>query len=168
MNYATRISVQEPPEPRSTGKDRQRAGLPSVFDPSQLGASAPASTATREPVFSIGNLTAYYGPTPAVRDVTFDIYRNMVTAIIGPSGCGKSTFIRCLNRMNDGIRGFRTEGSILYHDVDLQGSSKGSSAGLAEHAPSGDHVSGGITDPDTAEVDDRTEPAILNEQVGSQ
>ena len=68
------------------------------------------------------NLTAYYGPTPAVRDVTFDIYRNMVTAIIGPSGCGKSTFIRCLNRMNDGIRGFRTEGSILYHDIDLQGS----------------------------------------------
>jgi phosphate transport system ATP-binding protein len=122
VNYATRISVQEPPEPRSTEENRPRAGLASVFDPSQLGASAPASTATREPVFSIGNLTAYYGATPAVRDVTFDIYRNMVTAIIGPSGCGKSTFIRCLNRMNDGIRGFRTEGSILYHDVDLQGS----------------------------------------------
>jgi phosphate transport system ATP-binding protein len=122
VNYATRISVQEPPEPRSTKEDRPRAGLASVFDPSRLGASAPASTAAREPVFSIGNLTAYYGPTPAVREVTFDIYRNMVTAIIGPSGCGKSTFIRCLNRMNDGIRGFRTEGSILYHDVDLQGS----------------------------------------------
>jgi phosphate transport system ATP-binding protein len=44
----------------------------------------------------------------------------MVTAIIGPSGCGKSTFIRCLNRMNDVIPGFKTEGRILYHDVDLQ------------------------------------------------
>ncbi len=44
----------------------------------------------------------------------------MVTAIIGPSGCGKSTFIRCLNRMNDVIPSFRTEGRILYHDVDLQ------------------------------------------------
>ena len=44
----------------------------------------------------------------------------MVTAIIGPSGCGKSTFIRCLNRMNDVIPNFRTEGRILYHDIDLQ------------------------------------------------
>ena len=43
----------------------------------------------------------------------------MVTAIIGPSGCGKSTFIRCLNRMNDVIPSFHTEGRILYHDVDL-------------------------------------------------
>jgi phosphate transport system ATP-binding protein len=116
------ISVQEPPEPRSTEDDRPRAGLPSAFDPSRLGASAPASTVAREPVFNIENLSAYYGPVPAVRDVTFDIHRRMVTAIIGPSGCGKSTFIRCLNRMNDGIPSFRTEGRILYHDVDLQGS----------------------------------------------
>jgi phosphate transport system ATP-binding protein len=52
--------------------------------------------------------------------VSFEIYRRMVTAIIGPSGCGKSTFIRCLNRMNDMIPSFRTEGRVLYHDVDLQ------------------------------------------------
>ena len=44
-----------------------------------------------------------------------------MTAIIGPSGCGKSTFIRCLNRMNDTIPGFRTEGTVLYHDTDLYG-----------------------------------------------
>src|ERR671913_412455 len=32
----------------------------------------------------------------------------------------------------------------------------------------GDHVTGGITDPDTAEVDDRAEPAAVNEHVGPQ
>ena len=113
MNYPSAIGVQDPAEPRS-------AGLPSALDPSQLGASAPSKTLAREPVFNIQDLTAYYGSSPALRDVSFDINRRMVTAIIGPSGCGKSTFIRCLNRMNDGIPGFRTEGRILYQDVDLQ------------------------------------------------
>ena len=36
-----------------------------------------------------------------MRDVTFDIAKNEITALIGPSGCGKSTLLRCLNRMND-------------------------------------------------------------------
>jgi len=121
VNYATDINVQDPLEPSSREEDRPRAGLPGALDPSQLGASAPASTVAREPIFNIEQLTAYYGAVPAVRDVTFTINRRMVTAIIGPSGCGKSTFIRCLNRMNDGIPGFRTEGRVLYHDVDLQG-----------------------------------------------
>ena len=49
----------------------------------------------------IDDLGVRYGAVEAVSDVTMEIYRNQVTAIIGPSGCGKSTFIRCLNRMND-------------------------------------------------------------------
>jgi phosphate transport system ATP-binding protein len=87
-----------------------------------VGAAQPAAgpVRARELVFSIEGLTAYYGEAAAIRDVSFEIYRRMVTAIIGPSGCGKSTFIRCLNRMNDVIPSFRTDGRILYHDVDLQ------------------------------------------------
>ena len=61
----------------------------------------PQNTAARETVFDIQNLSVSYGKTPAIKDVSFEIYRNRVTAIIGPSGCGKSTFIRTLNRMND-------------------------------------------------------------------
>src|SRR5207244_6990483 len=76
-----------------------------------------------DPCVRIERLTAFYGDAPAIRDVSFEIYRRMVTAIIGPSGCGKSTFIRCLNRMNDVIPSFRTDGRILYHDVDLQAKS---------------------------------------------
>jgi phosphate transport system ATP-binding protein len=97
-----------------------KAGLPGPLDPSQAAPSTVMPT-SRETVFSIQDLTAYYGDAAAFKDVSFDVYRRMVTAIIGPSGCGKSTFVRCLNRMNEVIPGFRTDGRILYHHVDLQG-----------------------------------------------
>jgi phosphate transport system ATP-binding protein len=74
-----------------------------------------------ETVFEIKGLKASYGSNVAVRGVDLEIYRNLVTAVIGPSGCGKSTFIRCLNRMNDEVPGFRQEGQILYHGIDLYG-----------------------------------------------
>ena len=74
----------------------------------------------REVVFHVNDLGVHYGPVEALSGVNMEIYRNCVTAIIGPSGCGKSTFIRCLNRMNDGIPNLKTEGRILYHDIDLQ------------------------------------------------
>jgi phosphate transport system ATP-binding protein len=77
----------------------------------------------RETVFEIRGLTASYGGPPAISDVTMDVYEHLVTAVIGPSGCGKSTFIRCLNRMNDLVPGFSADGEILYHGLDLQGSS---------------------------------------------
>ena len=38
------------------------------------------------------------------------IKKNTITAFIGPAGCGKSTVLRCLNRMNDLVRGFRFKG----------------------------------------------------------
>jgi phosphate transport system ATP-binding protein len=76
----------------------------------------------RDLVFEIRNLTASYGAAPAITDVGMEIFENLVTAVIGPSGCGKSTFIRCLNRMNDLVPSFRSEGQVLYHGVDLLGS----------------------------------------------
>jgi phosphate transport system ATP-binding protein len=75
-----------------------------------------------ERIFDIESLDAIYGSKPAVKDVTMEVYKNLVTAIIGPSGCGKSTFIRCLNRMNDLIPGFRQTGTIRYHGQDICGS----------------------------------------------
>jgi phosphate transport system ATP-binding protein len=89
-----------------------------------LAAIAPALPEPErgETVFDIRDLTARYGSNTAIRGVSMEIYKNLVTAVIGPSGCGKSTFIRCLNRMNDLVPGFSAEGQILYHDVDLQGS----------------------------------------------
>jgi phosphate transport system ATP-binding protein len=72
-----------------------------------------------ETVFTIESLDAIYSGKPAVKGVTMEVYKNLVTAIIGPSGCGKSTFIRCFNRMNDLIPGFTQTGTIRYHGQDI-------------------------------------------------
>src|SRR5947208_2373558 len=70
-------------------------------------------------IFDVEDLTAIYGTKPALKHVTMEIYKNLVTAIIGPSGCGKSTYIRCLNRMNDLVPGFNQTGPIRYHGQDI-------------------------------------------------
>lgn len=67
---------------------------------------------------SIKNLDAYYGKNKVLKNISMDIPKNKVVAIIGPSGCGKSTFIRCLNRMHEVVRGTIT-GSILLDGEDL-------------------------------------------------
>jgi phosphate transport system ATP-binding protein len=72
-----------------------------------------------ETVFKLENVTVSYDATPAVADVSMEMYRNAITALIGPSGCGKSTLIRCLNRMNDLIPSASVEGSVHYHGEDL-------------------------------------------------
>jgi len=61
----------------------------------------------------------YYGAFKAVRDTKIPIKKNSITAFIGPSGCGKSTVLRCLNRMNDLVRGFRFEGHVRYRGRDI-------------------------------------------------
>ena len=65
-----------------------------------------------DPVMSAREVSVHYGDKCAVRNVSLDIGRNQVLAMIGPSGCGKSTFLRCLNRMNDTIPSARVTGSI--------------------------------------------------------
>ena len=59
------------------------------------------------------NVNVFYGDKQAIKNVSLDIGRNEVIAMIGPSGCGKSTFIRCLNRMNDTIDTCWVTGEIL-------------------------------------------------------
>jgi len=55
----------------------------------------------------------YYGTFQALRNISIDIRRCAITAIIGPSGCGKSTLLRIFNRMNDLIPKVRIEGKVL-------------------------------------------------------
>ena len=96
-----------------------RVDIP-LREPAVEGAKPEAKRA-REPIFHLEDVTVSYADNPAVRDVTFDIARNEITALIGPSGCGKSTLIRCLNRMNDLIPTARVQGQVIYHGQDLYG-----------------------------------------------
>jgi phosphate transport system ATP-binding protein len=108
----------EPRDARSAG-DVPTAGHPSLEV--RPGFQPATSERDREVVFALRDISVFYNGVPAVRDITMDIYRNQVTALIGPSGCGKSTLIRCLNRMNDLIPAATVEGQLLYHGEDLYG-----------------------------------------------
>lgn len=63
-------------------------------------------------VIRVENFKLWYGQSQAIHDVSMDIPRGAVTALIGPSGCGKSTLLRSINRMNDLIDGVRVEGKV--------------------------------------------------------
>jgi len=71
------------------------------------------------PRMTCRNVDVFYGDKHAILDVSIDIGRNEVIAMIGPSGCGKSTFLRCLNRMNDTIESCRVTGDILLDDLNI-------------------------------------------------
>ena len=72
-----------------------------------------------DPILQAKDLSVYYGDSRVVTEVTLDILRNRITAIIGPSGTGKSTLLRCFNRMNDLIPSFRLTGEVLFQGQNL-------------------------------------------------
>jgi phosphate transport system ATP-binding protein len=69
------------------------------------------------PRMTCRHVDVFYGGKQAIFDVSLDIGKNEVIAMIGPSGCGKSTFLRCLNRMNDTIDICRVTGEIKLDDM---------------------------------------------------
>jgi phosphate transport system ATP-binding protein len=83
--------------------------------------SVPAITDAIDTAYALEtrNMHIYYSAFRAVKDVSFQIQRNKITALIGPSGCGKSTVLRSFNRMNDLIPGARTEGEVLFQGQNL-------------------------------------------------
>jgi phosphate transport system ATP-binding protein len=109
------MTISDPAGPRP------RVRLADDPAPTRITTRAPAATgvAERQAVFEARDVAVHYGAKTALEHVTMRIERNLATALIGPSGCGKSTFLRCLNRMNDSIVGFRLGGEILYHGHNL-------------------------------------------------
>jgi len=70
-------------------------------------------------LFSLTDLSFWYGHKQVLANISMSFPMNKVTALIGPSGCGKSTLLRCLNRMNDLIRGVRVAGRVEYRGQDI-------------------------------------------------
>ena len=80
---------------------------------------APPPDPVADIVMTARGVNVHYGDKHAVKNVSIDIGRNQVLAMIGPSGCGKSTFLRCLNRMNDTIAAARVDGRITLDGNDI-------------------------------------------------
>jgi phosphate transport system ATP-binding protein len=71
------------------------------------------------PRIATDRLSAMYGKTTAVKDVSLGFEANRVHALIGPSGCGKSTFLRSLNRMHELSPGGWITGRVLLDGQDV-------------------------------------------------
>jgi phosphate transport system ATP-binding protein len=123
MNAMTEV-FPENPEPTET----------KVAEAETVGARSSARQRERQTDFggeTVGNIRAampfmvaegvdvYYGENHAIQDVSLEIGKKEVIALIGPSGCGKSTFLRCLNRMNDTIETARVTGTITLDGKDI-------------------------------------------------
>ena len=72
-----------------------------------------------EKEIEVKNLSFYYGEKEAVKNVTFNIEKNKITALIGPSGCGKTTLLRCFNRMHDLYKDNKYTGEIIFKNMNI-------------------------------------------------
>jgi len=72
-----------------------------------------------DPRIRCTDVNVYYGEKHAIKNISLDVGKGEVLAMIGPSGCGKSTFLRCINRMNDTVPIARVTGEILLDGEDI-------------------------------------------------
>jgi len=91
---------------------------PAVGRLNAISAGQPVKTETHEAlnnedaVLEVRDFSLWYGANRALFDITMDVPRGKITALIGPSGCGKSTLLRSVNRLNDLIESVRVEGQM--------------------------------------------------------
>jgi phosphate transport system ATP-binding protein len=67
----------------------------------------------------VRNLNVWYGDKQVIKNVSIEVPRNVVYAIMGPSGCGKSTLLRAMNRLLDLNPHARVEGEIIIDDINI-------------------------------------------------
>ena len=91
---------------------------PVLVQPTDIGKTY-GDVRCENPYVIAENVNVFYGDNHAIKDVTLEIGKKEVVALIGPSGCGKSTFLRCLNRMNDSIESARVTGHITLDGQDI-------------------------------------------------
>jgi phosphate transport system ATP-binding protein len=72
------------------------------------------------PVVSVERLSAGFGASTVLHDVSLEVAPFGVTAVIGPTGCGKSTLLRAFNRMNDFTRGYWERGIVRFHGTSVR------------------------------------------------
>lgn len=68
---------------------------------------------------SVHKLNVWYGSEHALQNVSIEIPRHRITAIVGPSGCGKTTLLKSLNRLIELAPGARIDGRIFLDGQDI-------------------------------------------------
>jgi len=92
----------------------------SAESPAAVASAAPSvavagngSRPSADPVLQANTLTLSFGQRDILTDITLDVQRGAVTALIGPTGSGKTTLLRTFNRMNDKVTGYRHAGDVM-------------------------------------------------------
>ena len=121
----TEASTDNPVPPVPPEKDAAVAPvdlpLPEVqTQKTELSGKTVGNIRCDNPFMVAEDVNVYYGDNHAIQNVSLEIGKKEVIALIGPSGCGKSTFLRCLNRMNDSIEIARVTGRITLDGKDIQ------------------------------------------------
>ena len=65
-------------------------------------------------MLSVKHLKKKFGKISVLKDISFDVEKGDILAIVGPSGSGKSTLLRCLNMLET-----PTSGKIVFEGVNL-------------------------------------------------
>lgn len=66
-------------------------------------------------MINIKNLNKHYGDIKVLNNISIDIKKGEIFAIVGHSGAGKSTLIRCINGLED-----YTDGSLLVNNKEIK------------------------------------------------
>lgn len=102
------------PETRLTSEQSPKRGV-------QTWVPYPSEDPCCEPIAHIkaNDLSIAYHSQRALEQVTLEINRGCITALVGPSGCGKTSFLMSMNRLTDLIPGCQVSGTLHLNDLDI-------------------------------------------------
>lgn len=66
-------------------------------------------------LMEVRNIETYYGPTMAIRGVSFDVSQGQIVAILGANGAGKTTILKTISGIMD-----PQKGSVSFEGRDIQ------------------------------------------------
>ncbi len=93
--------------------------------PAGAGADGPASGDRAETILQIVGVSKEYksadgSPLPVLDNISFDLRKGEIVALLGKSGAGKSTLLRCIAGLI-----MPTSGQVLYRGVPVAGANPG-------------------------------------------
>jgi|HubBroStandDraft_6_1064221.scaffolds.fasta_scaffold105070_2 phosphate transport system ATP-binding protein len=104
------MSIEADPARSGAGSERPVTATGSSDATTPAGA---APTATSAVDLRTVDLTLSFGSRAVLSDISTDIEKGKITALIGPTGSGKTTLLRTFNRMNDKVTGYHHAGDVL-------------------------------------------------------
>ncbi len=67
--------------------------------------STASVTPSDEVVLAVSGVSAGYGDLAVLRDVSFEVRRGSIVALLGPNGCGKTTLLRIIGKLHQATAG---------------------------------------------------------------